>query len=126
MTVQQFCGVCLLTVSLAACHGEPVLDPGDRPPNIRGTISGMVRTPAGEPLSARKVTAVDTTSGARYEQSTAANGGYTVQVPTGTYRLELEVRAGERVATQPEPTEVNIGDLDGQRDFVVTTASAAR
>lgn len=126
MTGQPFFAIALLSVSLAACHGEPVLDPGDRPPNIRGTISGMVRTPAGEPLSARKVTAVDTTTGARFEQSTAANGGYTVQVPTGTYRLEVEVRTGERVATQPEPTDVNIGDLDGQRNFVVTAAAAAR
>jgi hypothetical protein len=32
----------------------------------------------------------------------------------------VQLMSGESVATQPEPTQINVGDLDGQRDFVVT------
>ena len=103
-----------------ACHHEPVIDTGERPAGVGGTISGTVRSVAGEALSARKVTATNTASGVKIEQSTAANGGYTMQVPAGTYRLELELRSGETLATRPDPTDVNVGDRDSQRDFVVT------
>ena len=106
--------------SLAACHHEPVLNTGERPAAVGGTISGTVRSSGGAALGARNVAAINTASGARFEQSTASSGGYTIQVPSGTYRLEVELRAGEAVATQPDPTEVNVGDLDGQRDFVLT------
>jgi hypothetical protein len=42
-----------------------------------------------------------------------------VRVPKGRYRLEVELRGGETVATQPEATEVDAGDLDAGRNFVV-------
>ena len=80
----------------------------------------MVRSSGGTPLTARKVAAIETMNGTRFEQSTAADGGYTIKVPKGKYRLQVELRAGETVATQPDPTDVNVGDLDSQRDFVVT------
>jgi hypothetical protein len=41
-------------------------------------------------------------------------------VPEGTYRLELEVRPGEKVAKQPAETRVNRSDLDPRRDFVIS------
>jgi hypothetical protein len=113
--------VCLgLAAALAACHREPVIDTGERPPDVGGTVSGTVRSPAGEALSGRRVTAVETMTGARFEESTTSTGGYTIKVPAGTYRLDVELRTGESLATRPEPTDVNVGDLDGQRDFVVT------
>ena len=85
-----------------------------------GTIAGVVRDAGKSPLSGRRVTAIDQASGAKFEASTGVNGGYTVKVPAGTYRLEVELRAGEVAQTQPAPTEVNVGDLDPDRDFVVT------
>lgn len=104
----------------AGCHPGPVIDTGPEPPGVGGTIAGMVRASDGAtPLSARTVTAINSATGARFDVSTATNGGYTLKVPTGTYRLELELRGGERINTQPEPTEVNAGDLDSDRDFVV-------
>ena len=109
-----------LVVAGVACHHEPVLDLGERPAGVGGTIAGIVRSSGGTSLTARKVTAIETASGARFEESTATNGGYTIKVPKGTYRLEVELRAGEALATQPDVTEVNVGDLDSQRDFVVT------
>ena len=122
MQLRDFCavGLLMLSVGCAARHGAPVLDTGEKPVGVGGTISGVVRDPGGTSLTGRKVTAVETANGARFEASTASNGGYTVQVPAGKYRLEVELRAGETIATQPDLTDVNVGDLDAQRNFVVT------
>ena len=86
-----------------------------------GTIAGLVSaTDKSVALTGRKVTAIETTTNARYDTTTAANGGYTIQVPDGTYRIELELRAGETLSKRPGDTRVNNGDLDPARDFVVT------
>jgi hypothetical protein len=62
----------------------------------------------------------ETTTGARYDTTTATNGGYTVQVPEGSYRIEVELRPGETLVKQPEPTHVKNSDLDPGRNFVIT------
>jgi hypothetical protein len=111
----------LLLLSVACLPRGPVVDTGPKPEGVGGTIAGRVSTGDGTtPVSARKVTAVNTASGARFEASTATNGGYTIKVPAGTYRLEVEMRGGETVSKQPDTTEVNVGDLDPDRDFVLT------
>ena len=120
MRVERSVVLLSLLMTLAACHHQPVIDTGSKPVGVGGTISGIATAAGGTALSARKVTAIETSSGARFEESTAANGGYTIKVPAGTYRLELELRPGEALTKAPEPTMVNVGDLDGQRDFVVT------
>jgi hypothetical protein len=80
----------------------------------------MVRmAPDNKPLTGRKVTAVNLADGQRIEASTAVNGGYTMKVPMGRYRLEVELRAGETLTEQPGETEIRAGDLDAQRNFVV-------
>jgi hypothetical protein len=66
------------------------------------------------------VTVIEVTTGARHDTTTAANGGYTIQVPKGTYRFEIELRPGETLAKQPEQTHVGDADLDTSRDFVIT------
>jgi hypothetical protein len=105
----------------AGCHpSRPVLDPGPRPV-VDGTISGIVADDSA-PLAGRRITAVNVGTGARFETSSTSNGGYTVRVPAGTYRLEFELRAGEKLAVAPEPTEVDPGDLDAGRNFVITLA----
>ena len=75
------------------------------------------------PLGGRKVTAVNVETGGRVETSSTSTGGYTMRVPPGTYRLELELRSGEKLATTPDPTEVDPGDLDAGRNFVVAVAA---
>jgi hypothetical protein len=115
-----------MAVSLAAalglaCHPGPIVDTGPKPPDTGGTISGIVRVAdGGTPLSGRKVTVTDVATGRRYETSTATNGGYTLKVAQGTYRLEVELRPNERLASGPEQTEVNRGDLDADRNFAVS------
>jgi hypothetical protein len=112
-------GALLLSI---ACHpSRPVIDPGPKP-DVEGTISGMVRD-QDMPLGGRKITAINTKTGARFDASSASSGGYTMRVPAGTYRLEFELHAGEALALAPQPTEVDAGDLDAGRDFVVQLAS---
>jgi hypothetical protein len=114
--------VVLILATSVACAGHgPVIDTGSKPPGVGGTISGMVSASGGTvPLAGRKVTAIDVATGARFEASTASNGGYTMKVPTGKYRLEVELRPGESLAEQPADTEINASDLDPHRDFTIT------
>jgi Carboxypeptidase regulatory-like domain len=102
------------------CHPGPVIDTGPKPPEVGGTIAGIVSAQGNAPMVGRKVTAVETTSGTRFEATTGANGGYTIKVPQGTYRLELELRAGEKIVKQPDETRINRSDLDPRRDFVIS------
>ena len=110
----------LLAVSVA-CHPfrGPVI--GGTAQQVGGTIAGIVSATGGTTaLASRKVTAINTATQARYDTTTAANGGYTLKVPEGTYKIEIELRPGESLAKQPGETRINNGDLDSGRDFVVT------
>lgn len=110
----------LIVMAAAACRGPVITtDPGLA---AGGTIAGIVRATGGSvPLVTRKVTAIHTESGARYETTTGVNGGYTIKVPReGRYRIEVELRDGEVVAKAPEDTDINNGDLDPGRDFEIT------
>ena len=112
-----------LLLSLGCHPSRPVIDTGPRP-DVGGSISGSVSANDGATaLSARKVTAVNVASESRFDVSTTTTGGYTVRVPPGTYRLDLELRPGETLATRPDDTEVDAGDLDAGRNFVVAIAS---
>ena len=119
MTFRLWVPATALLLSLGCHPSRPVLDPGPKP-DVGGSISGTVTANDGATaLGARKVSAIDTATGARFDVSTTTTGGYTVRVPKGTYRLEVELRSGEALATQPDPTEVDAGDLDAGRNFVV-------
>jgi hypothetical protein len=110
----------VLTFSIltaASCHPGPVIAPGDKLP-VGGTIAGIV-SDGSAAVPGRKVTAIDVAGGTRYEATTGANGGYTIKVPEGTYRLEVELRPGEVVLKQPDQTRVNKSDLDPRRDFTI-------
>ena len=111
----------------AAAHGGPVIDRGEKPPELSGTISGIVRAAGSNtPLSARRVTAVEVTTGAKYETSSATNGGYTMKVPTGRYRLQVELRPGEALSDGPDEVVINRSDLDSGRDFVISVKPLMR
>lgn len=113
----------LLTVCLAACAARgPIIDRGSKPLGVGGTISGTVRlAPDNTPLAGRRVTAVSIADGQRIEASTAVSGGYTMKVPIGRYRLEVELRPGEKLLEQPSNLEISAGDLDASRNFVIAT-----
>ena len=108
-------------VSVVACHTErPIINTAPKQPSVGGTIAGIVTTEdLSVPLLSRKVTAIDVRSGSRFDATTGTNGGYTIQVPEGTYRVEVELRGNETLVKQPAETHVNNGDLDPARDFVI-------
>jgi hypothetical protein len=113
--------VAMLMVIAGCAPRGPVVDTGNRPPGVGGTIAGNVRATAETiPLSGRKITAVNETTNARFETSTGTAGGYTLKVPAGKYRIDVELRGGETLDVRPEPTDVGVGDIDSARDFVVT------
>jgi hypothetical protein len=109
--------VCLASI---ACHPGPVVGKGTTPPSVGGTISGIVSTVTNTPVSGRRVIAIETVKGTRYDATTAANGGYTIKVPEGTYRLDVQLRPGEKIVTQPDETKIGKSDLDAQRNFVIS------
>ena len=103
----------------AACHPGPVIG-GPNAPAVGGTIAGIVSTESKAPVVNRKVTAINTQTGVRYDATTGPNGGYTLKVAEGTYRLEVELQPGETVAKHPGETHVNKSDLDPRRHFVIS------
>jgi Carboxypeptidase regulatory-like domain len=115
--------VCFAALS-SAC-GSGIARPGPvintQPAQVGGTIAGIVKTAdSAVAVPGRKVTVIDVKTGQRHETTTAANGGYTIQVPSGTYRFEIELRTGETLAKQPDETHVGNADLDTTRDFIIT------
>jgi hypothetical protein len=116
--------LCVLTALAGGCaatHGAPVIDTGETPPEATGTISGTVRMAGSNtPLSARRVTAINVSTAAKFETSTASNGGYTIKVPSGRYRLQVDLGEGESLSTAPPEMDVNRGDIDSGRDFLIT------
>jgi Carboxypeptidase regulatory-like domain len=114
----------ILALACMNCHPGPVIGGGPKAP-VGGTIAGIVSTDTKAAVMGRKVTAVDTATGTRYDATTGVNGGYTIKVPEGTYRLEVELRPGETVAKQPNETRVNKSDLDPHRDFVIAVGRTA-
>ena len=110
----------------AGCHPGPILNTGAEQ-NVGGTIAGNVRASGGAAaLVGRKVTVTNVATGRRFDTTTSVTGGYTIKVPVGTYRLEVELRAGETLAKRPDDTHVNNGDLDPHRDFDITVKPGAR
>jgi hypothetical protein len=103
---------------VAARHGRPIVG-GSVVPNPTGTISGTVTSSAGTPLEGRRVSAIDIATENHYDATTANNGGYTIKVPLGHYRLEVELHGGEQLAQQPEQTHITTGDVDAQLNFVI-------
>jgi hypothetical protein len=110
----------ILLPGCAAAHGGPVIDSGDKPPELSGTISGIVRAAGSNaPISARRVTAIEATTGMKHETSTASNGGYTMKVPVGRYRIALELQPDEAIVEAPSDVNISRSDLDAGRDFLV-------
>jgi Carboxypeptidase regulatory-like domain len=108
----------VLSSGCQARHGRPIVG-GSVVPNPTGTIAGTVTNSAGTPLEGRRVTAIDVTTERHYDATTAKNGGYTIKVLPGRYRMEVELRGGDQLAQQPEQAHVNVGDVDAQMDFVI-------
>ena len=74
--------------------------------------SSWRRPNSGEPIPGRHVYAIDIRTGARFSAVTNVTGGFSIEVPPGKYRLEVELREGEAVVRNPGTIDINRSDLD--------------
>jgi hypothetical protein len=110
----------LTALAATSCRpGQPIIDTEPGKNTTPGTIAGNVRTSAEDPLPGRRVHAVDTTTGQRYSAVTGVTGGFSIKVPPGKYRLELELREQETIVQQPGIIDINKSDLDTDLNIVV-------
>jgi hypothetical protein len=120
-------GILALLVSGACRRGVPVVDLGPKPPDARGTLTGIVRGPEGtSSVVGREVLIVNTETGARHTAQTSENGGFTIQLPAGKYRLELPLRTGEALVKRPGVIDLGKGDIDSHIEFVLGAARISR
>jgi hypothetical protein len=110
----------LAALAAAACRpGTPIVNTDPMKATTPGTIAGSARSTAGDPLPDRRVEAVDAKTGQRWAAQTGVTGGYSIKVPPGHYRLEIQLREGETVVKEPGEIDINTGDLDPNMDVVV-------
>jgi len=115
--------VALLALTASACSTRnPVVDPTPKAPGTAGTLSGSVRSTGGDPLGGRQITITSLDGGGHYEAKTTDSGGYTIKLPPGKYRLQLQLRQGESLKEGPTEVSLNESDLDSRRDFVIANA----
>jgi hypothetical protein len=119
--------IALALFSLAACHGRPVVDLGQKPAEADGTISGTVRGPDGtSAISGRTVGVINVDTGERQQTTTNVNGGFTFKVKPGKYRVDLALQDGEVLVKKPDVISVNRSDVDAHADFVLGATRVSR
>ena len=77
-------------------------------------------------MPGRDVVILNTDTGARHAAQTGANGGFTIQLPAGQYRVELPVRTGETLVKRPGLVNLGKGDIDSHIEFVLGPARIVR
>lgn len=115
-------GVAFVLMASACSTRNPVIDPTPKAETTPGTLSGMVRSAGGEPLAGRQITITSLSGGAHYEATTTSSGGYTIKLPPGKYRLQVQLKQGESLKEGPTEVTLNESDLDARRDFVIDNA----
>jgi hypothetical protein len=115
---------CLVALVLAG-HGcrrgtGPIVDTTPGPENPRGSIAGIVQKPGnGEAVAGREVRAIDVASGRSFRTTTNPAGGFTIQVPPGKYRLEVQLLDGEQVHSPPDVIAVGPSDINANITLTV-------
>ena len=110
----------LVLVAATACHTNRPLwsaTPGDK--TTPGTIAGIMRTAGGDALPGRRVNAIRVGTSQTYSAVTNVTGGFSIPVPPGKYRLEPELREGEKVVREPGVVDINKSDLDANLVIIV-------
>jgi hypothetical protein len=105
-----------------------VVDIGQKPPAARGTLTGTVRAADGSAAVAfanREITITNTENSERYTTRTARDGGFTMELPAGKYRLDLALRGGETLVKQPGIVDLGHGDIDSHIEFVLGVPRAS-
>lgn len=110
----------------SACHRRGPFVDLDPSPSSYGTITGLVHGPGEAPMSGRTVEFVNVATGEKRTATTVGNGGFSIDVPKGTYRLELPLHDGETLRQRPDLVDLDGGDTDSPIEFHVTPARSAR
>lgn len=71
-------------------------------------------------LPGRRIEVINVETGSRRSVSSNSAGAFTVKVPPGKYRLQVELRPGEAIVKAPETIDINPSDLDS--DIVIEFA----
>lgn len=112
--------LCLLIVAGAACRsGQPILSGRSKDPMTPGTIAGNVRDATGGPVAGRAIHAVSVDTAKKYSATTNVTGGFSIPVPPGKYRLQVDLLAGESVTKDPGVIDINESDLDANLEVVI-------
>ncbi len=120
-------GILALLVGAGCRRGVPIVDLGPKPPDAKGTITGIVRGPEGtSPMAGRTVEVTNTATGEKRTVQTAINGGFTIQVPAGKYRLDLQLQDGETIVKRPGLVDLGHGDIDSHIEFVLSPSRVNR
>jgi len=90
---------------------------------LAGTVRGSDATAL---VSGRTVAVVNLATGETRTTETGATGGFAIELPAGTYRVELALRDGETVVKRPDVVLLNHGGPDSHIEFVVAPATLAR
>jgi carboxypeptidase family protein len=91
------------------CHPKPVIVTTSSV-TVGGTIAGVLNGPSESTLGNRTITVINLETGQRYQTTTGMNGGYSMQVPPGNYRLDIELRNGEQLASGDATILLKNGD----------------
>ena len=111
----------LAALMLSGCHGQPVVDTTPKA-SVGGTIAGIVSSDANAALANRKVTATNVATGTKYDATTGMNGGYTIKVPVGTYRLEVGSNPHQQLGPGPASRLRDHGQARGLSDAARATS----
>jgi len=111
----------VLLLSAGACRtGRALLDRSEEDDHARGTIGGILRgVGGGDSLPGRRVEAVEVRTGTRHASTTSVTGGFSIQVPPGEYRLEVELHEGEALVKDPGTIDIGPSDLDANIELEV-------
>jgi hypothetical protein len=106
--------------SVSAAAAVPAVD-------SQGTISGTVRgLERALPVAGRSIAIIDVATGQRRVIQTSSTGGFSVEVPTGRYRVELPLRDGEMLVQRPDVVEVEHASGGSHVELVLATARVLR
>jgi hypothetical protein len=123
MSERRFAAVALAAALAAAigCRtGQPIYDRTPEDQTTPGTIAAIESAGVGgEPVAGRRVHAVELSGSRRYSATTNVTGGFSIPVPPGKYRLEVELREGERILRSPGTIDINESDLDANLEVVI-------
>ena len=115
-------GALVLLAAMGCRTGRPLLDRSADNDNAAGTIAGIVSIVGGDPVPGRRVIAAREGGAERYSAVTNVTGGFSIPVPPGKYRLQVQLKPGESLKEGPTEATLNESDLDARRDFVIDNA----